>query len=366
MQHNLKIQISNLKIISKNVKYFGCQFRVFRVTPVGGLGCNTLHIPINLYYYITMIKIEENVALAPMTTFKVGGPAKYFVRVASADDLKEAIKFSKDKNLPIFILGGGSNLIISDRGFNGLVIKIDIKDIKIDDGKITCGAAIPFGLVVNKTMQNSLTGLEWAAGIPGTIGGAVRGNAGAFGGETKDVIQSVKSIDSDSGKTISRDNNECKFGYRDSIFKHNNEIVVEVELLLKKGDRSKIEKIVQEHVQYRQQKHPIEFPCAGSVFKNIPADSVSDEVRELFKDSIKIDPFPVVPAAKIIAEAGFSGTKIGGAQVSQKHTNYIVNAGNAKADDIIKLINLIKNTVQEKYQITLEIEPQLIGLTLEK
>lgn len=329
-----------------------------------------------------MIDIEENVPLAPLTTFKVGGSARYFARVSSADDIKEAIDFVKDKDLPIFVLGGGSNLIVSDDGFNGIVIKIDIKNIKIDNGKfstrsnniinsdketsITAGAAVPLGLVVNEAVKNGLGGLEWAAGIPGTVGGAVRGNAGAFGGETKDVVYSVKSINLDTGDIVSRDNSQCKFGYRDSIFKHNNEIVIEVTFALKKGSADRIKKIFSEHIAYRQQKHPIEFPCAGSVFKNVAADSVSGDVREMFKDSIKTDPFPVIPAAKIIAEAGLSGKKIGGAEVSTKHTNYIINTDNAKAEDIVKLIDEVRQTVWDKYKIELEIEPQLVGIKIKE
>ncbi len=329
-----------------------------------------------------MINIKENVLLAPLTTFKVGGPAKYFARVTSIDDIKKAIDFAKDKDLPIFILGGGSNLIVSDDGFDGLVVKIDIKNIKINNGKfstksndnddsdtemsIIAGAAVPLGLVVNEAVKNGLGGLEWAAGIPGTVGGAVRGNAGAFGGETKDAVYRVKSINPDTGKILSRNNNECKFGYRDSIFKHNNEIVIDVTFALKKSDVDRIKKIFNEHIAYRQQKHPIEFPCAGSVFKNVDADSVSSDVRKIFEDSIKTDPFPVIPAAKIIAETGLSGKKIGEAQVSTKHTNYIINTGNAKADDIIKLIDEVRQTVWDKYKIELEIEPQLVGIKIKE
>lgn len=332
-----------------------------------------------------MINIEENVPLAPMTTFKVGGSAKYFVRVSLADDIKEAIDFAKDKDLPIFILGGGSNLIVSDDGFDGLVVKIDIRDFKIDSGKsstplcqgyegqvssdnklITAGAAVPLGLVVNEAVKNGLGGLEWAAGIPGTVGGAVRGNAGAFGGETKDAVYCVKSINTDTGEIVSRENGQCKFGYRDSIFKHNNEIVVDVTFTLKKSDADRIKKIFDEHITYRQQKHPIEFPCAGSVFKNIADDSVSSDVRKIFEDSIKTDPFPVIPAAKIIAEAGLSGKKIGDAQISTKHTNYIINTGNAKADDIVNLIDEVRQTVWNKYKIELEIEPQLVGIKIKE
>ena len=313
-----------------------------------------------------MINIEENVPLAPLTTFKVGGPAKYFTRVSSTEELHNAIQFIRDKKVPIFILGGGSNLVISDSGFDGLVIKIDIKDIKTDGSKIICGAGVPFGVIVGSSMQNSFAGLEWAAGIPGTVGGAVRGNAGAFGGETKDVVASVTSINPDSGKIYNRDNSECGFGYRDSIFKHNGEVIIGATFTLVKGDSQKIQKVAKEHIAYRQEKHPIEFPCAGSVFKNVVADSVTSDVREIFKDSIKTDPFPVIPAAKIIAEAGLSGKKNGGAEVSAKHTNYIINSDNAKADDIVNLINEVRQRVWDKYKIELEIEPQLVGLKLKE
>jgi len=309
-----------------------------------------------------MVKIEENIALAPYTTFKVGGPAKHFCRVSDVSELREALKMARESGWAIFILGGGSNLIIGDRGFKGLVIKIELRDIQVTDGTIICGAGVPLGALVNTAAQSGLSGLEWAAGIPGTVGGAVRGNAGAFGGETKDIIDQVISINPATGNETKHDNKQCGFEYRGSIFKKNDEIIVEARIKLKKGVKSKISQEIHDHINYRTQRHPHEYPSAGSVFKNVPADELPDKARLDFADVIKTDPFPVVPAAAIIARAGLAGYKIGSAQVSSKHTNYIVNVDHATAGDIIKLIKHIQKIVKQKYNIALIPEQQIIGV----
>lgn len=307
-----------------------------------------------------MIKIQENAPLSQYTTFKVGGPAKHFCRVIDTAGLREALQLARDKNWLIFILGGGSNLIVGDGGFDGLVVKIELRDLQIDGDIVTCGAGVPLGVLINKAMREGLSGLEWAAGIPGTVGGTVRGNAGAFGGETKDVISEVTSIDPITGKEIKRSNKECRFEYRGSIFKKNDEVIVEVKFQLKKGDKVKISQESNEHIKYRTEKHPYEYPSAGSVFKNVPADKVSDEVHKEFADVIKTDPFPVIPAAAIIAKANLAVYQIGGAQISNKHTNYIVNTGNATAKDITDLIKYIQKTIKQKYNIFLIPEQQTI------
>lgn len=309
-----------------------------------------------------MINVEQNVPLGPMTTMKVGGPAKYFVRVSAPEEITDAIEFAHEKRLPTFILGGGANIIFSDKGFDGLVIKCESHDIDTnEDGTITVSAGVPLGKVVAAAGAKGFSGIEWAAGIPGTVGGAVRGNAGAFGGETKDIVNEVSFLDVDSKKVETIGNVDCKFGYRDSIFKHNGNVIVSVKIKLTPGqDSEKLQAKAQEYVQYRTQRHPLEYPSAGSIFKNVPVDNVPQKYLDEFKDAIKNDPFPIVPVAKIIAEAGLAGEKIGGAQVSEKHTNYIINTGNATSADIIALIKKVKDAVRQKYQIELEAEPQIV------
>jgi len=309
-----------------------------------------------------MIRIEENVVLAPYTSFRVGGQARYFVAVTSTEELQEALTQAKAADWPVFILAAGSNVIVSSLGFDGLVIQVKIAGYSTEGNIITSGAAELMSTLVDASIGQGLAGLEWAGGLPGTFGGAIRGNAGAFGGEIKDSIATVTSVHQDSHEITTRHNNECQFGYRESIFKTKpNEIIISATVQLKSGDKEELRKIADDHISYRQTHHPLEYPNSGSIFKNTPVEKVPADILPQFKDVIKTDPFPVVPTAKIIADAGLSGTQIGQAQVSTKHTNYIVNLGGATGEDIVGLINKVKEVVQTKFGITLEVEPELLG-----
>lgn len=305
--------------------------------------------------------IQENIPLAPLTTFKAGGPARYFARIASVAQLQEAISYSQEKKLAFFILAGGSNLIISRRGYSGLVLHMAIDYYHLNNQQLTAGASTSIAKLVNVSIDQSLAGLEWAGGLPGSFGGAIRGNAGAFGGEMKDVISSVKSINLETGQEAIRSNAECLFGYRDSLFKHRPELIVEATVELKPGEHPALRAAADSHIQYRQDKHPMEFPSAGSIFKNTPVERVPKDVLPQFQANVKTDPFPVVPTAKIIADAGLEGLRVGDAQVSEKHTNYIVNLGNATGEEIVELITQVKAAVKKKFGISLEIEPELVG-----
>lgn len=307
------------------------------------------------------MKIQHDIPLAPYTTFKIGGPARFFCLVKTVEQLKDALAFAKEHRLEIFILAGGSNLIISDDGFDGLVVKIEIDGYRFEGTKLIAGPSTEIETLVDQSTKRGLTGLEWAGGLPGTFGGAIRGNAGAFAGEVKDTIIKVTSLKPD-GRLIERTNRQCQFEYRGSIFKYSNEIIVEGILQLKRGDKNHLVKIAQDHRQYRQERHPLEYPNAGSIFKNTPVEKVPNRYLEQWRDVIKVDPFPVVPTAKIIADAGLAGERIGNAQVSTKHTNYMINLGSGRAADLVKLIKRVKRVVKEKFDIDLEVEPQLVGL----
>ena len=227
------------------------------------------------------------------------------------ENLIKAITVAKKLRLPFFILGGGSNLLVSDKGYKGLVIKF---------GR-------PLSLYVSK-------GLDWAAGIPGTIEGAVYGNAGAFGKSMKDVVKSIEVFDTKTEKIEIFKNKDCQFGYRDSIFKKKkNLIILSVKIKSGKSDWKKIK----EYLDYRKQRHP-KLPSAGSVFKNVEE----------------------TPVAILIHQAGLTGKKVGDAQISEKHSNFIVNLGNAKAKDVLKLIKLTKKSVKKKFGIVLEEEIQFL------
>ena len=199
--------------------------------------------------------------------------------------------------------------------------------------------------------------------MPGTVGGAVRGNAGAFAGEIKDSVLEVESIDLKTLKTKKRLRKDCKFNYRESIWKMEGEreIITFVSLKFEKGERADISSKINEKNEYRKNRHPLEFPNIGSIFKNIPFESLPSKLKEEFGQYVKDDPFPVVPTAKIIALSGIKGKKVGGAMVSDKHTNFIVNVNNATSDDIRRLIAIVKQVVKDKFGIDLEEEIIYLG-----
>lgn len=304
--------------------------------------------------------ISHNLQLKRYTTFKIGGLARYFFVARTKEDVIRAVTVAKKMKLPFFILGEGSNVLVSDEGFNGLVIKIENCKLKIENSRLYAEAGVPFSTLVKEAGQRGLAGLEWAGGLPGTLGGAVRGNAGAFGSETKDTIVFVEALDKNLHlRKLSRA--QCQFGYRTSIFKKRNWIVLAALMRLKKGDKKKIQRIAREHICYRKEHGPLEYPNAGSIFKNCDLRLVSKETQKIFRNVIKKDPFPVIPAAAIIAEAGLKGLQQGSAQVSEKHPNYIINLGGAKAKDVVRLIGLVKKKVKLKFGIVLEEEIQYLG-----
>jgi len=305
---------------------------------------------------------QKNVLLKNYTTFKIGGPAKYFCIVKDKKDLIEAVNFARrTAKLPFFILGGGSNLLVADKGFNGLVIKIENCKLKIpacrQAGKICkviAGAGVSLAKLVSITANVSLSGMEWAVGIPGaTIGGAIRGNAGAFDIEMEDLVKKVEVFNAKDGKIKILENKECHFSYRSSIFKKNPDLIIlSCELELKKekpfGTAQGREKI-KEILNYRKEKHP-KFPSAGSIFKN-PENIRASRPRGRASLS----------ARDLIEKAGLKGKKIGGAQISEQHANFIINMGGAEAKDVLELIDLAKKEVKNKLGIKLEEEIKFLS-----
>jgi len=308
-----------------------------------------------------MLKIKEKIPLKEYTTFKIGGLARYFFVAKSREDLKNAILWAKKKKLLFFILGGGSNILFSDKGFKGLIIKMQNSKCKIKNTKVVAEAGVLLQKLVLETAKKGLSGLENLAGIPGTLGGAIWGNAGAFGREIGDLVEEVKVLDVGSSKLEVKKlkKEDCKFGYRDSIFKkRKNWIILGATLKLKRGKRKEIEEKIKEILRLRKEKQPLEFPSAGSVFKNVPIEKVSKRIREKFREKIKDG---LLPAGVLIEAAGLKGVQIGGAKISEKHANFIVNVGNTKASDVKELIEKIKKEVKKKFKIQLEEEIKLVG-----
>ena len=287
-----------------------------------------------------MLDIKENEPLAKHSTYKIGGSAKYFVVTKSKEDILEAVGFAKQKKLPFFLLGGGSNILFNDKGYDGVIIKIQLGGFKIDGQNIISGAGVPLAQLVNVSIDNNLTGLEWGVGIPGTIGGAVNGNAGAYGSSVSDNVGSIVVLGEDvKEKRYSKE--ECGFKYRRSKFKKidNKEIITEVTLKLKQGDKEKSREKIKDILMQRKGKIPPQ-PSAGCVFKNIKSD----------------DGKLVAAAGALVEQCGLKGQRAGGAKIPTLHGNYIVNTGGASASDVIKLINLCKQKVKEKFNIDLEEE----------
>ena len=321
------------------------------------------------------IMFEQKIPLSKYSNYKIGGPARFFFEAKNVEELKQAIdkwrqiQSYEAKPRKIFILGGGTNILFSNKGFNGLILKPNIQFIEEVSSKVNSqkskvilrvGAGVSVTQLLNYSITKSLTGLEWAAGLPGTIAGAIRGNAGAFGGEMKDIIKGVVSLDisKPGGKIIKRNNQDCNFGYRSSVFKANKgrEIIIEATLIFKKGEKKLIQEIAEKNINYRKAHQPLEYPNIGSIFKNVPL--TKNQCLSAFP--IKNDPFPVIPAAHLISEAGLKGISYGGAMISPKHPNFIVNALGATADDVKTLILLAKNEVYKKFKIKLEEEIEML------
>jgi UDP-N-acetylmuramate dehydrogenase len=314
---------------------------------------------------------KENVTFALHTTLKVGGPAKFFCEAKDEQEISEALEFARRKNLPVFVLGGGSNILVSDQGFEGLVIKIQNSSYSIRDTGTECGAGCMLSMIVSETVKAGLTGLEWAAGIPGTIGGAVRGNAGAFNGSMADIVQSVSVLEIPNPKSqipnkfqlpiTNYQLRDCQFAYRESIFKQNpNLVILSAALELAKGDREESEKKVKDILAQRSVLQPTDSPSSGSFFKN-PKAKNKKLIEEYMADTGKDVKDDVVPAGYLIERLDLRGKKIGGAMVSPHHGNFLVNIGGAKAEDFIILAALIKTRARNKFGLQLQEEVQMVG-----
>lgn len=304
--------------------------------------------------------MDSHIILKEYSSYRIGGAARFFTHAADADSLWSAIAYARARALPYFILGEGTNVLFSDGGFDGVVIRPAMRFLEANCAVVRAGSGASMAALLAYAAERGLAGLEWAGGLPGTVGGAVRGNAGAFGGETKDRIIEVVSLDisGSAPKIIKRGKAQCAFSYRNSIFKINDgkEIILEATFALCKGDAKAIRSAAEEKMRYRKERHPMEYPNIGSIFKNVPVERFKEEHRGAFAQAIKTDPFPVVPAAYLIAEAGMRGMKIGGAMVSEKHPNFIVNISSARAREVHELIDAVTGAVQKKYGVTLEEE----------
>lgn len=293
-----------------------------------------------LFTIIDKKKILRDEPMKSHTTFRVGGPADYFVIPEGETQLRDIVLLCRKERMPYYVLGNGSNLLVGDKGFRGVVIQIfkDMNQITVDGDVLTAQAGASLAMVANAALEHGLTGFEFAAGIPGTLGGASVMNAGAYGGELKDVLVSAKVLTKE-GEIRTLSNEELELGYRRSIIPEKGYIVVEASLRLSPGDKGEIKARMDELRDRRISKQPLEYPSAGSTFKR---------PEGYF-------------AGKLIQDAGLKGFTVGGAQISDKHSGFVINKGDATAADIRELICQVSRKVKEVCGVELEPEVKQIG-----
>ncbi|MBR4944587.1 MAG: UDP-N-acetylmuramate dehydrogenase [Peptococcaceae bacterium] len=287
------------------------------------------------------MKIKEQELMRNHTTWRIGGPADRLVQPESAEELQEAIQKAKADGMPWYVIGGGSNLLVADEGITGTVIQLggSLTGLQITDNYIVAEAGVPLPFLARKAAEHGLSGLEFAAGIPGSVGGAVVMNAGAYQGQVSNVIRQVTCCDS-SGQFITLDNEECLFSYRNSRFKHDKDLViVSVKMELVPGEKEEILEQMKKNTESRNAKQPVEYPNAGSIFKNPAGDA----------------------AGRLIELIGAKGWRQGDAMVSEKHSNFIVNLGAATCEDVLRLIERVKQAVYNETGVLLEEEILLLG-----
>lgn len=308
-----------------------------------------------------MLNIQENISLASRTSFGIGGDARFYVEINSPEELKEALQYAKEKNIDFYILGSGTNVLVSDRGFSGIIIKIGMNKIAANGTTMKIEAGSPLIKAINFSAEAGLSGIEALAGIPGTVGGAVRGNAGAFGSEIGEYVSLVIAFDLLKSEIVSFGKNECEFEYRSSIFKKNkNLIILSAQLELVQREQSEIRQKIKEIIAKRMGNGLSISKSAGSYFMN-PVVENKKLLAEFAKDKGTPSKNGKIPAGWLIDHVGLRGKKIGGAMVSEQHANYIMNTGNATADDVVILASYVKQQVRDQLGIQLQEEVNYLG-----
>ena len=295
-----------------------------------------------LQNFLNRADILKNEPMAKHTSFKIGGNAEYFIKVKSIQNLKKILILANIKNIPITIVGNGTNLLVREGGIKGFVLKLHFNEFKIkrnaNEILITVEAGMSLAALSAIALKEEIEGLEFLSGIPGTIGGAVRMNAGAYGTEMKDIVLKTKVMTYD-GKVKNLTLEEQNFSYRNSVFANNEFIILETTSKLKKGNKEEIEAKMKEYALSRKNSQPLEYPNAGSTFKRVEG---------------KI-------TAKLIDECGLKGFNVGDAEISRKHAGFVVNKGNATAEDVLNLSKIVQQKVKEKFDVNIELEILVLG-----
>ena len=293
-----------------------------------------------LYNVIDASKVQKDEPMKKHTTFRIGGPADYFIMPSNEKELTAAVRVCRKFSIPIYIVGNGSNLLVGDKGFRGAIIQLykSMGTFQVEGNQIMAQAGCSLAQIANAALDAALTGFEFAAGIPGTLGGAVVMNAGAYGGEMKDVLESVTVLTGE-GEIIELGRNELELGYRTSVIAKKGYIVLGAVLKLERGDGEKIKAYMDELKEKRVTKQPLEYPSAGSTFKRPEGHF----------------------AGKLIEDAGLRGFQVGGAQVSEKHCGFVINRDHATAADIMELMRQVQIRVKENSGVDLEPEVKRLG-----
>ncbi len=304
-------------------------------------------------------QLKLNVSMKKHTSFKIGGQVKYFLKVNDKSKLVDLVNFLNSQAIDYFILGCGTNILWPDENYLGVVIKLELDKISIDnkEQKIKAQSGVKLSFLVSQALKNSLGGLEWAVGIPGTLGGAVRGNAGAMGSSIADIVEKV--IFWQDGEIYEFSNQECGFKYRHSYFKDNpSSLILEAVLQFTTVNKQEIIKKFQENLLARNKKQMYDLPSAGSFFKNIEIEKWPGNLNDL---PAKFREYGKIPSGWLIEQAGLKGLRKGDAQIYEKHGNFIVNLGQATQADVLALVEIIKDKIYTKYNLNLEEEVQIIN-----
>lgn len=302
-------------------------------------------------------KVKKDEPISMHTTLQIGGPAKYFLEVTNIDKLKVAVSECRKAGIKYFVLGNGSNMLVSDEGYDGLIIVNKISYIKNIGKRFSVGAGVLIQDFIDYVIDKGYAGIEKMSGIPGSVGGATYGNAGAYGQTISDCLTKVYALDVTKFKTY--DKSKCEFGYRESVFKKNNNIITGVEFIFEKGEKEFLKKISLDTIQLRSQKYSQGIKCPGSYFKNIVTDQLkSSVIKSIPEDKIT---YGKIPAGYLMEEVGAKGNQKGNIKIAEHHGNLIINEGGGTAKDFKELADTYAAKVKKKFGIELEPEVQLLG-----
>jgi UDP-N-acetylmuramate dehydrogenase len=302
--------------------------------------------------------VLQNILISKLTTLEIGGPVSKFTEVSNFEELKSALEYAKKEDLKFLVIGGGSNLLVSDEGYDGFIIKNLTQGIHLAGNELSVESGTILQDLVDFTIANGLSGMNKLTGIPGTVGGALFGNAGAYGQTISDHLVKVICFDGEKETELTKD--ECKFNYRDSAFKKSKSVIFRGVFNLELGDAPELKKESDETLKKRLVKYPIGIKCPGSFFKNIVASTLPDEIlRNISEDKIM---YGKIPAGKLLEEVGAKGDAMGQIKIAEYHGNLFINLGDGKAEDFYNLAKKYFQKVKEKFRIELEPEVQLINL----